>query len=143
VKTVAACNEIAKDLRRFAIVAKSNLRCFGIEVVNSDTFSLKENLAFYSESRCDKVFHNFLLGIDRDTAPRQGIEIDAMPLPSETNLNAVMNQAFPLHSLANAHFHQKVDSALLQDAGSYSLLAVLPTTSFDHNRMNSLSVQEV
>jgi hypothetical protein len=42
-----------------------------------------------------------------------------------------MDQPFPLHSLTNAHFYQKVNGALLQDAGSHPLLAVLPTTSFD------------
>jgi hypothetical protein len=54
-----------------------------------------------------------------------------------------MNQAFPLHSLAYAHFRQKVDGTLLQDAGSHPLLTVLSAPSFDHNRINSLPVQEM
>jgi hypothetical protein len=54
-----------------------------------------------------------------------------------------MDQPFPLHSLANAHFYQKVNSALLQDAGSHPLLAALPTTGFDDDRVNALSVQEM
>jgi hypothetical protein len=54
-----------------------------------------------------------------------------------------MDQTFSLHSLAYAHSYQKVDGPLLQDSGSHPLLAMLSTSSFDHNRMNSFSVQEV
>jgi hypothetical protein len=143
VKAVAACNEIAKDLRSFAIVVKSYLWCCGIEVVNGDTLGFKENLSLCAQPCRDEVFHNFLLGIDGDTAPRQGFEIDAMPLLSEANFHAIMDQPFPFHSLTNTHFYQKVDGALLQDAGSHPLLAVLPTTSFDDDRVNALSVQEM
>ncbi len=68
--------------------------------MNRDIVSLKENLGLCCESRRDEIFHDFLLGIDCDTAPRQGFEIDAMPLLSETNFHAIMDQAFPLHALA-------------------------------------------
>jgi hypothetical protein len=54
-----------------------------------------------------------------------------------------MDQAFPLHSLAYTHFGQKVDGALLEDSGSHPLLTVLASSSLDHNRLNSLSVQQV
>jgi hypothetical protein len=54
-----------------------------------------------------------------------------------------MDQTFSLHPLAYAHSYQKVDGPLLQDSGSHPLLAMLSTSSFDHNRMNSFSVQEV
>jgi hypothetical protein len=54
-----------------------------------------------------------------------------------------MDQAFPLHALAHAHFYQKVDGALLEDSGSHPLFTVVASSSLDHNRMNSLSVQQV
>jgi hypothetical protein len=54
-----------------------------------------------------------------------------------------MDQAFPLHSLADAHFYQKVDGALLEDSGSHPLLTVLASSSLDHDRMNALSVQQM
>jgi hypothetical protein len=54
-----------------------------------------------------------------------------------------MDQPFPPHSLAYAHFCQQVNGALLQDTGSHSLLAVLSTAGFDHDGLNALSVQEV
>jgi hypothetical protein len=111
--------------------------------VNGHALSFKENLAFCSEPCCDEIFHNLLLGIDRDTAARQGLEIDAMPLLVETNLHAVMNQSFPLHALAQPHIRQKVDGTLLQDPGPHSLLTVLAASTLDHNRIDSSLVQEV
>ena len=66
-----------------------------------------------------------------------------MSLPLETNFHAIMNQPFALHSVAEAHFCQKVHGALLQHAGPYPLLAMLPTSSLDYDRMNTLSVQQV
>ena len=107
------------------MVVKSYLRGCGIEVVNGDALSFKENFSVGTETCRDQIFHNFLLGVDRDTVPRQGFEIDAMPLLSETNFHAIVDQAFPLHSLADAHFDQKVDGALLEDSGSHPLLTVL------------------
>src|SRR6202041_925949 len=143
VKTVAARDEITKHLRRLAVVVKSYLRCCGIEFVNGDTLSFKENFSVCSKTCRDEIFHNFLLGVDRDAVPRQCFEVDAMPLLSETDFHAIMDQAFPLHSLTYAHFYQKVDGALLQDSRSHPLLTVLATSSLDHNRMNSLAVQKV
>jgi hypothetical protein len=100
VKAIAACDEVAKDLRRFATVVKSYLRGCGIEVVNRNILSFKENLALGCEPRRYEVLHDLLLRIDRDTAPRQGFEIYAMPLFPEANFHTIMDQAFPLHSLA-------------------------------------------
>jgi hypothetical protein len=54
-----------------------------------------------------------------------------------------MNQPFSLHSPANTHFCQKLNSSLFQNTGSHPLLAVLATSSLEHNRMNSLSLQQV
>src|SRR3984885_11189609 len=123
---------MAKAFRSFAIVGKSYIRCCGIKVGDGDPLGFKENLRLCSEPCRDEVFHNFLLGIDCDTAPHQGFEIDAMPLLSETNFHAIMDQPFPLHSLAQTHFRQKVDGALLQDTGPHPLLAVLSTSALDH-----------
>ena len=111
--------------------------------MNRDVLSLKHNLGTCSKPSRDQVFHNLLLRIDCDSMSRQGFEIDAMPLFSETNLHAVMNQAFPLHSVAYTHFCQKVDRTLLQDSSSHSLLTVLPAPRFDHNRINPFSVQQM
>src|SRR5580692_4703770 len=105
VKAVATGDEIALHFRRVTMIAKPYLRGCGIEVVNSDIFGLEENLTFCSQARCNQIFHNFLLGIDGDSAPGKGLEIDSMALFSEANFNAVMDQPFPLHALADAHFH--------------------------------------
>src|SRR5579862_1432393 len=66
-----------------------------------------------------------------------------MSLSLETNFHTTMNQPFALHSFTEAHFYQKVDGTLLQHSGPYPLLAVLPTSSLDYDRMNALSVQQV
>src|SRR5580658_1579925 len=65
-KTVATCNKIAMNLARFAVVVKSNFRVWGIEVVHTRTVDLKQNLAALFASRRNQIFHNLLLGIDRD-----------------------------------------------------------------------------
>ena len=100
VKAVAARDEIAKDFRRLSMVMKSYLRSCGIEVVNGDILSFEKNLTLGGEPRRNEVLHNLLLGIDCDTAPRQGFEIDAMPPFPEANFHPIVNQAFPLHALA-------------------------------------------
>src|SRR5579862_617856 len=89
VKSVATRNKIALNFRRFAMIVKSYLRGGGIKVMNSDTFAFKESLPSGFQPRRDKVFHHFLLGVDRDPVPRECFEIDTMPSPSEANFHAV------------------------------------------------------
>ena len=57
-------------------------------------------------------------------------EINAMGAFAETQIHAVVDQAFALEPFADAGFFQQVNSALLQDAGANALLHVLAAAIF-------------
>jgi hypothetical protein len=61
-------------------------------------------------------------------------------LASETQLDAIVDQAFGSHPVANPHFGQQVASALLEHAGSNPLLDILPAAVLDHNGIDSLQI---
>ena len=142
-KTVTARDEVAKNLARFAVVVKSNCRVCRIKVMHTHTVDLEPDLATLFATRFNQIFHNLLLRVDRDAAPRQLLEIDAMTTPVEAQLDSIVDKAFPLHSLPYAHFREQINCALFQDSGSHPLFAVFPASSLDDDRLNALQMQQV
>ena len=66
-----------------------------------------------------------------------------MGAPAEAQIDSLMNQAFAFHPLADSHFSQQVDSALLQQAGAHSLLTVFAAVRFKHDGFNSTKMQQL
>src|SRR5579862_4055547 len=68
-KSIAPGDEIARNLRRLAMILKSDLRHSGIEVMNRYILDLKKRVGSGFESCRDEVFDDLLLSINRDAAP--------------------------------------------------------------------------
>jgi hypothetical protein len=140
VESIATGNEIANKLDRFSVVVKTNLWLGGIEVMNRDITDFEESLASGSEPSGNEVLHHLLLGIDRNTMPGQSLEIDAMTLAAETDLDSVVDKALPLHSIPDAHFREQVDRPLFQNPSPHPLFTVFAASSLDNDGFNALPV---
>ena len=66
-----------------------------------------------------------------------------MAAAAEAQLDAVVEQAFAAHPLADAGFGEEVDRALLQHAGAHAMLDVLAVARFEHHGLDARAVQEV
>jgi hypothetical protein len=99
--------------------------------MDTHIFSFEGNPSPSFEPRCNQIFDDFLLGIDRNRASCQLFEIDAMTASVEADFHAIMDQPFPLHSVAHTHFGQQIHGAVLQDSGSDALFTVRSTSSLN------------
>ena len=66
-----------------------------------------------------------------------------MALALELQLDAVVDEAFPLKSLADPDRFQEVDRPLFEHARADALLEVLATLALEDDRVDSLQVQEL
>src|SRR5271156_3278769 len=102
-KAVATRNEIAFQF----LAVKLDCRPLSIQVVHADFSRIENDASACLHSRLYEVFDHFLLAIYRDaTAAGQRVEIDAMPLPVEQQLDATMDQAFAFQPLTHARLNQ-------------------------------------
>jgi hypothetical protein len=60
-------------------------------------------------------------------------EVNAMAPASEADLDAVVDQAFALHALADPHPVQQFHCAPFEDAGSNPLFAILTAAVFEYD----------
>ena len=73
--------------------------------MDAGVFDFEEDLAARGEARIGQVFDHFMLRIDRDRFAAGEIrEIDAMSAFAETQIYAVVDQAFALEACADAGF---------------------------------------
>jgi len=100
-RAIAAGNEIALqfDSSPFMFEANGWRRS---EVAELDVFDPEENGPALSEPCADQILQNLVLRIDGDgAASRQLMKIDPVSLAVETELYAVMDEAFALQTLGN------------------------------------------
>jgi len=143
-EAVAPSNEIASQFVGYAILSKSDFRLGAIEIMHADVFDLEQDLSASGDAGIGQIFDDLVLGIDGDSfSTGEVFEIDAMTVAMEAQLDSIVNQAFTLHPLAHSHFHEQINRALLQDAGTDALLNVLAATVLDHDRVNSLQMEKV
>ena len=70
-------------------------------------------------------------------------ERDAMRLAAEAQLDAVVDESFPLQALADAASSQQIDGALLQHTGAQGGLDLGPAARFEDYGFDSREVQQV
>src|SRR6185369_3300044 len=144
VKSVAAGNEIARELARLATLAEGNARLVGVEVANRDAFDAEADVAARCEARGDEVLDHLVLGVHSDRAPAgEHRQIDTVALTAEAELDAVMEHAFALHPFADARFAEQIDGTLLQHPRANRALDVLARAVFEHDGVDPLKVQQV
>jgi hypothetical protein len=64
-----------------------------------------------------------------------------MPSAVETQLHAVVEEAFSLKPLPNSHLNHKFHSSLLQHARANARFDVLTTMRFKNDRFDAVQVQ--
>jgi len=144
VEAVASGDEIAVKLGHRSILAKLNRRRGAIEIVDADVLGLENDLPASGEARGDQILDDFVLSVNRDgLSACQLAKIDTMSPSAEAQLNSVMDQAFPLHPLADASFNQQIDGALLEQAGADSLFDVLPAARLEYDGLDALKVEQM
>src|SRR5215210_5308554 len=144
VEAVAPGYEVASQLVVLAILLIADGRLLRLEVFDADGFGFEDDLSARLEPGGDEVFHHLVLAVDRDRAsPGELEQVDAVALPVEPQLDAVVDHPLPLHPVADARLVQQVDRALLQHARPDPVLYVIAAAGLEHDRLDTLQVQQV
>src|SRR5437773_5601846 len=133
-ETVAASDGLAMNLHRLMIGHEIDSRRKRFEVTNGKPADVEHNGCARLEPHADQVLDDFLLAVHSDrTSSSQLGQADAMPCAAEAQLDAVMHQAFLLQAFAHTCAGQQVNAALLQHAGTHSMLDMLAAARLEHD----------
>src|SRR5690554_3869027 len=109
---------------RLPVLAVTDHRSRGVNVVDAGGLSLEMNLTTFRDSSGDEVLHHFLLAVDSNAPPREIGHGNAMALPLEPQLYAVVYQPLTVQALRKPKLTQQVHGAVLQHTGPDALLHV-------------------
>jgi hypothetical protein len=143
VEAVASGNEVALEFLLNVLFAEANCGMVGGEVVDGDSISLEDDLASRRKASFDEVLDHFVLGIDGDAGAGEIFEVNPMTASVETQLNAIVNEAFAFHTLADPDLDEQVGSALFEDPGPDALFAILARPRLKHDGVNAAKVQKL
>ena len=131
VRAVATGHELAREGCVFAVATVGDARVVILDTLDRRRLGLEPDLATVHQALRDQVLDHFLLAVDRDPLAGQAAEIDAVLLPGEAQLDAVVREAFADHALAHAGRGEQIGRSLFQDAGSHPALDVVSATPFE------------
>src|SRR5271168_2010528 len=66
-----------------------------------------------------------------------------MGAPAKPQVDSAMNQALALQPVAHSHFDHQIYGALLKDAGSDPLFAILAAARFQNHRFDTAKVEQL
>ena len=66
-----------------------------------------------------------------------------MRVATEAKVDAVMDEPFALHSLANAHFDKQISRVLFEEAGANALLTILAAARLEDDGIDTFEIQQV
>ena len=141
-KAVAAADEIAVELLRFAGVLETNFRRAG-QPLDTDVVDVEENLAAVGEPPGDEVLHHLVLAIDQDALADERFEIDPAKLVVEAEIDAAMHQPLALHTFAHAGRDQEIGGPVLDHAGADARLDIVAAAVFEDDGFDAFEMQEM
>ena len=141
---VAAGDEIAGKLPLLAILSEADRGLVGIDAVQADVANAEQDLSPGLDPRLDQILDDFVLGIDGDRfAAGQVAEVDAMPLPTEAQLDAGMDEAFALHPLAHTNLGQEIDGPLFENTGADGGFDLFARACFQNDGRDAFKMQKM
>src|SRR5207244_671551 len=111
-----------------------------LDAIDRGGLRVEPDLAAIVEPPLDQVFDDLLLAVDGDTPAGQCAEIDPVLLALKAQLDAVVDQAFASHSVADAGRAQEVSRSLFEHAGAHARLDVVPAAGLEHDGLAALRV---
>lgn len=142
-EAVAADDVVALQDVLDALVAEADPRAVGARVLDGQRLRLEQQRAARFQLEGDQVLAHLGLRVDRHgPAAGEGGEVDAVTLPGEPQLDAVVPHPLPVHARPGPGGAQDVRRALLQDPGALALLDIGPVAALQHDGVDAGVVQQ-
>jgi hypothetical protein len=125
-------------------VLERDPRPVGLDVVHRHLLDLEEQRLAVVEADPDQVLHDLGLAVDHDGGTAgQVAQRHAVALAVELEADAVMDDPLTEEPLAGARPDERVDGALLEDAGPDPVLDMVAASRLEHHRLDALGAQEL
>ena len=140
---VSTHQEVRLDLELHTLgIGEPDLR-FALEIVDGGVSDAVADVAVVVLPAGGEVQEDVRLRVKPYRLPHQVLEIDAVALAVEPQLNAVVPVAVAQHPVRDAAVHEQVHRAVLQDAGPDGVGDFLVAADLDHRGLDSGRGQQV
>ena len=141
---IAAHAKFAGQLVGLARLAVVPHWLLGSKTIDADNLGLEFELPAGLAPGADEVLDDVVLIVDRDAPTCTEVaERDAVPLPFESQVNAVVYAALRLYALPVAVRAQQLDGPRLQHARSHAMLGVGAGAAVEHHALDAHLADEV
>ena len=111
--------------------------------MDADAVDLEQQRPAIGKSALHQILHHLLLAVDGDALVDQRLEIDAVQVAIDADIDApVQVCAFGFHALADAHLGQQIGGPMLDQSGADAVLDVIAAAIFDDDRLDAGEVQQ-
>jgi DNA-binding IclR family transcriptional regulator len=114
-----------------------------VEAGKRNAGDLKTDVATGVKAGRDQVLDDLLLPVHGDRAPDEIGEVDAVPVVSEAQLDALVPHALVVEALADAGLAQRLRRAVFQHTGAHPVLDVPTVAALEHRRVDALKMQQL
>ena len=85
----------------------------------------------------DEVLDDLVLPVHGDGLPGQGLEVDAVALVLEEQLDALVHHPFAVQPIGQPGLGEQIDGPVLEDAGPDTVLDVFAGAVLDDDRLDA------
>ena len=110
--------------------------------MDADTVDLEQQRPAIGEPALHQILHHFLLAVDGDALVHQRLEIDTVQLAIDADIDAVVENAFAFHALADAQLGQQIGGPMLDQAGADAVLDVIAAAVLDDDGLDAGKMQQ-
>src|SRR5216684_1597685 len=109
-----------------------------IQIVKRYVLHSEKNRSAGIQARLHQVLDYLVLRVDHDRAPAGQLgERDAVRMPAEAQIDAMVHEALALQALSHSAFLQQIDSSLFKHAGAEGGFDLLAAAGLEHHRLDA------
>src|SRR5208282_5273498 len=142
-KTVAAGNEVARDLLRFAVGTEGHARRSGKDIVQRHVVSRVYAGRANRGAAVHQILGDLGLPVDHHRLAGELLEGDAVAAAVDANLHALVHEPVPVHAGADAGLVEQIQGDLFDDAGPDAAEDVFGGLPFQDDVIDAVLVQEL
>jgi hypothetical protein len=110
--------------------------------MDRDVVDLEQQWPSVSQSAGNQILHDLLLAVDGNALVHQCLEIDAVEIAVDADVDSPMQHALPLQAFTYSYISEQVGGPMLDQSRADSVFDIIAAAIFDDDRVNALQMQE-
>src|SRR5262245_10260468 len=110
---------------------EADFRLLRFQIVDGDIVDLKQKRPAVGKTAFHEILYHLLLPVDGNPLVHERLEIDAMEIAVDADINPPMQHPLALQTRTDAHFTEQIGRPMLDQPGADSVFDVIATSIFD------------